>query len=274
MKIFAVLLVKDEADIIKPVLENASEWADGIFVLDNGSADGTWEIVQSLKSEVIRPWRQELGPYRRSLRADIFNEFRHLASPGDWWCNMDSDEFYVDDPREFLAAVPRRYHVVLKKSIDYRLTKEDLEEHQFSGKFEEDRNIIKYVEPTCWAETRFFRHRERLRWESSGPMATDLPQHVGLHYPEPILVRHYQYRSPAQIQRRLDVRNAVPRNKGGGPFKHIRQKSWQELIVDRSEVVLDEGCETYETLPVRSRIEEKPHKRLMKCIMHGLRIWP
>lgn len=274
MKIFAILLVKDEADIIGTVLESASEWADGIFILDNGSTDGTWELVQSMKNETVRPWRRELGPYRRSIRADLFNEFRGRASRGDWWCNMDSDEFYVDDPREFLSNVPRRYHVVYKKSIDYRLAHEDVKENEFTGRFEEDRHILRYVEPNCWTETRFFRHRDRLRWESSGRGASDLPHHIGLHYPKPILARHYQYRSPDQIQHRLDVRNAVPRDDQGRPFKHIRQTRWEELLVDRAEMVPDEGRSTYEALPIRSAIKEKLSRRIVKTVMHGLGIWP
>ena len=274
MKIFAILLVKDEADIIGAALQSASEWADGIFVLDNGSSDGTWELLQSMQSNVIHPWRQEFAPYRRSLRADIFNHFRHHASTGDWWCNMDADEFYVDDPRQFLASVAPRYHVVFKKSIDYRLTREDVTENHFSGRFEDDRAILRYVEPRCWTEMRFFRHRERLQWHSSGPRVSNLPRRVGLHYPTPILVRHYQYRSPDQIQRRLDVRNAVPRDREGRPFKHVRQSHWEDLVVSRSDVVLDEGRITYDALPQRSKIKERLPKRIIKTVLHGLRVWP
>lgn len=51
MKIFAIMLVKNEADIVASVLKDAEKWADKIFILDNGSTDGTWEIIQSLKNE-------------------------------------------------------------------------------------------------------------------------------------------------------------------------------------------------------------------------------
>ena len=273
MDIYAVLLVKDEADIIRPVLDAAAEWATGIFVLDNGSTDGTWEIVQSMESEVVHPWKQDQTPYRRSLRAEIFNQFRHVASRGDWWCNMDADEFYVDDPREFLAQVPRRFHVVMKKSIDYRLTHEDVAEYSFTGDFSADRTKLQYLEPHSWIETRFFRHRPRLRWDSSGPTASDLPAHLGVHYPRPILAKHYQYRSPHQIQRRLDVRNAVPRDPEKGPFKHIRQTAWQETLVARSQTVKDAGRSTWLALPNRSRVADKLPRRMVKHLMHGLGLW-
>jgi hypothetical protein len=271
MKILAVLLVKDEADVIGATLEDARRWASRIFILDNGSTDGTWDILKSLAGDVIVPWRQELAPYRRSMRAELLNQFRGEARPGDWWCNMDSDEFYLDDPREFLARVPRSFGVVFKKSIDYRLTREDLAEHEFTGCFDKDRPFLRYVNPTCWSETRFFRHRRRLRWEASGPGATDLPRGMGLRYTGTILAAHYQYRSPKQIQARLDVRNAVPRDSTGAPFRHIKQTRWEETVPGREGLVLDKGPETWAALPLRAKTGRGG---LVKRVLRRLRLWP
>ena len=58
MKIFAIMLVKNEADIVGSVLKDAQKWADKIFILDNGSTDGTWEIIQSLKNDIITQCKQ------------------------------------------------------------------------------------------------------------------------------------------------------------------------------------------------------------------------
>lgn len=58
MKIFAIMLVKNEADIVGYVLKEAEKWADKIFIIDNGSTDGTWEIIQSMRNEIITPWKQ------------------------------------------------------------------------------------------------------------------------------------------------------------------------------------------------------------------------
>lgn len=48
MRIYSLCLVKDEADIIEYTLSRAAEWSHRIFVMDNGSTDGTWELVQRL----------------------------------------------------------------------------------------------------------------------------------------------------------------------------------------------------------------------------------
>lgn len=84
MKIFAIMLVKNEADIVKSVILDAKKWANRIFIMDNGSTDGTWEIIQSLADDIVVPWKQDFRPYSNGLRADVFNEFRHEAKDGDW----------------------------------------------------------------------------------------------------------------------------------------------------------------------------------------------
>ena len=40
-KIYSLLLVKNEADIIRSSLMSAVQWSDKVIVMDNGSTDGT-----------------------------------------------------------------------------------------------------------------------------------------------------------------------------------------------------------------------------------------
>lgn len=274
MKIFGIMLVKDEADIIARVLEHGRSWADRVFVIDNGSSDETWDIVQSMADDHIVPFRQDLRPYSNALRADAFNAHRREASENDWWCyKMDADELYVDDPREFLAAVPWPYHVVYKKSLDYVVTEEEVAAGLFSESAEENLRQLRHIKPTAYSEPRFFRHRQRLVW----PEGRAAPKHRGPRYPKPILVRHYQYRSPSQMQHRLDIRNAVPRDKRGKPFKHIQETHWKELLRPRSELVTDDGRETYKRIPIR--VWDQPGligrmKRRVEFTLHALRILP
>ena len=118
MKIHAMLLVKNEADILQETLSAALEWCDYVYVLDNGSDDGSWEMVKELAQEhaEIVPFKQDCVMFTRALRADIFNAFRSNAGHEDWWCEMDADEFYIDDPRIFLAKIPDRFQTVYAAS--------------------------------------------------------------------------------------------------------------------------------------------------------------
>lgn len=244
MRIYALCVVKNEADVIAYTLNKAAEWATKIFVLDNGSTDDTWKIIKELgraNSSVI-PWKQLLEPFYDGIRGEIFNHFSEEAKEGDWWCfRLDADEVYFEDPRRFLKKVPSVYDFVCKKSIDYVLTEEDVDQHDFNTHlFEENVRHIKYFLPKSWVEARFFRHKEGLNWKEG----QEVPRLKGFIYPKTIPVKHYQYRSPDQMQSRLNIRNASKADKslpkGIKPgWHHINEKSWKELIRKKSEVSYD-----------------------------------
>lgn len=263
MKIFAIMLVKNEADIVRSVILDAKKWANRIFILDNGSNDGTWEICQSLADSIVVPWKQDFRPYSNGLRADVFNNFRNESSDGDWWCfKLDADEFYLDNPKEFLARVPKKYSLVAKKSIDYVLTKQDVESYRFTGDFEKDKNHIIHLRNTCWSEPRFFRYRKSLKWKFDE--SSHYPKFAGLLCPDLILVKHYQNRSPKQMQSRLDLRNSLPSKKAGIAFNHIKQTKWTELLADEKNCVEDGKAINFykKRLPVRNSLRQSKRKKI------------
>ncbi|PPF68976.1 family 2 glycosyl transferase [Rathayibacter tritici] len=202
MKIFAAMTVKDEADIVEDVIRAALSWADLVLVMDNGSTDGTWEVLERLAAseERIVLWGRFLGRFRDSLRQQIFADFRHLSAPGDWWCRLDADEFYLDDPRQFLESLPSRVDHVFSASFQFFLTEEDLARERESGP---DHSAMSWY--LCnHSEIRFVQHRPRTLW----PQHTVWP--LGLAHPATtrIRLRHYQYRTAQQVQGRLAVRAA------------------------------------------------------------------
>ena len=266
MKIFAIMLVKNEADIVESVIKDAEKWADKIFIMDNGSTDGTWEIVQSLRNDIVVPWKQDFRPYSNGLRADVFNEFRHEAQDGDWWCfKLDADEFYYDNPKEFLAKIPKKFSLVAKKSLDYVITAEDLQEYDFSGDFEKDREHIKYLKNTCWSEPRFFRYRKSLKWNFEA--TSHYPKYAGLLSPDYMLVKHYQFRSPKQMQARFDLRNSLSNKKDGICFRHVKETDYKELLADKNKCLLDSKIISqgggYKDIPVRNSLQQPLIKRII-----------
>ena len=270
MKIFAISVIKNEADIIQYSLRMAAQWADKIFVLDNGSTDGTWEKVLEVADDKIIPWKQEFKPFYEGLRGEVFNHFRSEAQDGDWWCfRLDADEFYVDDPREFLKGVSPRYHFVQTQTFEFMLTPEDLTEIAFTGDAALDIPQLRYYNQHTYAEARFFRHRERLAWEPG----LDRPRHIGIASPTRIRVRHYQYRSPEQLQRRIATRIAARKN-GFAGWDHAANPQWTEYLRPRSEMF---RYTTDEALTTKGNINSYAHKLhvlLLKRVFHGLGIWP
>ena len=273
MRIFGLCLVKNEADIMRLFLEDSLRWCDRIFVFDNGSSDATWEIVREFSSKDSRvvPFKQDPKPFDDALRAEIFNSFRKEAAPGDWWCRLDADEFYADDPRRFLGELPVTHHVVWGAWLQYFLTEKDLA--RFSS--EESDPVVMTPErlPRYYqakgGEPRFFRHRDRLVWDSGA-----WPAHLGVVEPRRIRVKHFQYRSPGQIQRRLDTRRAAAAQ-GWEHFGHSVQETWREKIADSRELAFDRQDGEYaHAAPPPSDHLERPWQRAIKQVMHGTGLWP
>jgi hypothetical protein len=269
MKIHSICVVKNEGDIIELCLDKALEWSDFIYVYDNGSDDDTWKKVQARQSARVIPWKCDDKVFQDSLRAEVFNAFKERANHGDWWCRLDADEFYVQDPRRFLATVPKSMHVVWGLMIEYYLTNFDIDAIDFKAAIDVFLPQINHYTIQN-SEPRFFRHRNRLQW----PPTIAWPLHMGLAHPERILLKHYKYRSPAQIQRRLDTRR-TSRERGSTGFDHWVGQSWREKLADPTKTEIDAGNGDYvinwNALPNHM---ESRFTRILKKIMHGLSIWP
>lgn len=275
MKIFGNCLVKNEGDMIVETLAHATRWCDRIFVFDNGSTDGTWEKVLALAQREPRvvPFKSAAVPYRDSLRRETFEAFRHECADGDWWCKLDADELYHDDPRAFLAAVPRRHHVVWGVNFQFYFTNLD------AARWEADPRAYPPHTPAeqalryyrCdYAEVRFFRYRPRLVWEHGST-----PRHLGVVHPRRIRFKHYQYRSPEQINLRLHTRQKAMAE-GCGTFQgYCDERDWREKVVPAA------SCHAVDS-PNPLRIEEdhlprhleRPWQRAVKLVLHGTGIWP
>jgi len=275
MKIFGNCLVKNEADMIVETLTHAVRWCDRIFVFDNGSTDGTWEKVQAFARHEPRvvPFKSAGVPFRNSLRRDVFEHYRTEAEEGDWWCVLDADELYLDDPRTFLAAVPRRHHVVWGAYFQHYFTDVD------AARFAADpqaypphtpaRQALRYFR--CdYSEVRFYRHRAGLIWDQGSA-----PRHLGVVHPRRIRFAHYQYRSPEQIQLRLLTRQQAMRQGCENFADYSSESDWRQKIVpadtcrqagDGEPYLIDETA-----LP---RHLEPATIRLAKLFMHGTGIWP
>jgi glycosyltransferase involved in cell wall biosynthesis len=195
MKIHSLSLIRNEVDIIAQSLRAAAEWSDNIFVLDNGSTDGTWGRVLELARDIPRliPVGCDPRPYRDAMRLDLLSQYRASASDGDCWCILDADEIYIDDPRSFLSAIPDEFQAVETQEFLYFFTDKDLEAFRQDPLLIDDESPIErrlrfYGSPD-WSEARFARHSENVG-------------EIGFHRLRPVhpwrtRAKHFKYRSPA-----------------------------------------------------------------------------
>lgn len=228
MTVRALCVMKNEADVIEETLLDALRWCDQIYVLDNGSDDGGWERVKGLslvEPRIVAHARDD-RPFTDDIRALLYAAYAPGARAGDWWCRLDADELYVGDPRDVLAAARPDQFSVWSASLSFYFTDEDAaryaaDPHAFDDGVSVLEKCRYYL--NHWSEPRFFRHDPGVRWrEGDG----GYPSAVFARPASPtrVLLRHFPYRSPAQIQRRLDARAA------GAEFAHENVVDWARAV--------------------------------------------
>jgi hypothetical protein len=184
-----------------------------VYILDTGSTDGTWEIVERYAQRdpgMVRVRRTD-ELYRTGLRARLLEEHRWRFRRGDWIARVDADEFYHVDPRQFVRERVRpgegrvamwQYVFVVTRS-EAQAWRERRETKADRARPIEQRRRHYILDP--FPEQRLFRYRPTLRWNdlwgnpfAAGPMAV-----------ERIPVRHYRFRDLAQMRARERLRRAI-----------------------------------------------------------------
>jgi len=271
MKIFCYCVVKNEEDIIGLTLSCAAGWADKIFIIDNDSDDDTWKIIQKFANrypEIVIPHSCDARPFGEFHRQELFNSYRHLAKEGDWWCLLDGDEIYEEDPRNFLSKVATYHHVVWALHFTFYLTQEDIGFPNSKDQFEYLDELPKHY-ISNGSEFRFYRYRSRLVWKQGAH-----PRHLGLVAPQRIQLRHYQCRSPRQIQRRVETR-LLTNKIGSIKFPHVTVKDWKVYLKSPDQLrYLENGKKLIADLEMAPHHLEKWPVRIAKRVLHGLNIWP
>jgi glycosyltransferase involved in cell wall biosynthesis len=218
MKLYAICLVKNEDDVIEQTLLHAKRYCDKIFVIDNGSSDETWRITQRLGGQFpqIVPFRQMPVPYDEGLRWLAYDAHHRELTCKDWWLILDGDELLGEDPRPVIErAMRERADIVNAWQIQFYFTEKDYEAH-LNGSDSREQPITerrRYYR-IDWREPRLFRNqtkpkvifRQSKLLSAGNTWGSDVVRLKGKVARRHIYNRHYQYRDPIQIEKRLRLR--------------------------------------------------------------------
>lgn len=236
MKFQGLMLLRDEADVIAQSLEHLLSWIDHLYILDLGSTDETWDIVQEFagRDRRIVPFETRPIVYQDSLRCVLFSQFRDRFKNGDWILKIDADEFYDVLPPTFVAERVRRGETsVWLGWYLFRLTTQEVSAYESGGmdvltdreRPIEDRR--RYYNIPEYAEPRMFVYRDTMQW----PLSVSFPFNAGYVARERIPIRHYPHRDPLQMEKRYALRSAMMKLKASaGP--HWRLNDWRRDLVD------------------------------------------
>ena len=235
MRFHAILLVRDEADIIQQSLEHTLRWCDAVYIYDTGSTDDTWEIIQDLARQDCRvvPFQKQPTVFSKGLRAYVFSKFRDRAAEGDWFIRLDADEFYHIPPPEFVRTKLGKHETcVYNQSYDFRLTTKDVADWESGRETVADRQRPiqerrRFFVPLKISEPRMFRYRETMQWSPD----CSFPYNAGYVAQERIPIRHYPHRDPVQLQRRCTLRSIMAAT-SLDPGRHWLTDDWRQLVVD------------------------------------------
>lgn len=203
MSVCAVMLVKDERDVIGPVLAHLDAQVDAIIVSDNGSTDGTRQALDEFAGDrphVLILDDDEVGYWQSRKTTDLAQiAWLHGHS---WVVPCDADEVWYANGRRlgaFLDGIPPDVQIVTAELYNHLPTLDDLN----------DPNPLTRI---TW------RQRERAPLPKvAARLDASLVIHAGNHgasYEDEtgrrhaltapgLVVRHFSWRSPEQYLRKI-----------------------------------------------------------------------
>jgi len=106
MRLVAVAIVKNEADIIEAFVRHTLAWVDHLLVFDHESTDGTREILQALRAEglPLRLFTDEALGNHQDFRSNHLTRLAAREMDADWIIPLDADEFLTGPDRGALEA--------------------------------------------------------------------------------------------------------------------------------------------------------------------------
>jgi hypothetical protein len=204
MDILRMMYVRDEVDVIERNLRWYAEEELPTVVLDTGSTDGTWEILQEASRDgtVVALERMPSEQYRVKAFMRAMWELAQKRKPS-YLLKVDADEFFeVADGYSLRRAMEEDfragYNTLRFRDIEFQLTEED---------DPNESDVLKRMRYYSYRRTRMYRAFENVPGtdfifhNGHRPLfPPGVKEHVS---PRVYVSRHYPLRSLAQAERKI-----------------------------------------------------------------------
>lgn len=200
MTVVAITMARDEADIIGSTVAHLVGQVDRVLVADNLSTDGTGEIARAAGADVV----DDPDPaYRQAEKMTALAHEARARYGATWIVPFDADEvWYARGARlgDHLAAVEPMHHLVAADLFDHVATAEDVDD------VDPVRSIVWRRRDPAPLPKVAVRYRPDVVIHQ-GNHGAHFTAFVPAAHPARLVVRHFPYRSPAQLVRK--VRNGA-----------------------------------------------------------------
>jgi hypothetical protein len=216
MKLYGLMVAQNEGDIITETLTflRRLNVFDRIFFFDLGSEDDTLTKAEQFTDFLYEPQRLD-HVYTEGLRFELLARHRPFFREGDWLAIVDADEMYDEDPTSFIEIAEREQATCISTyQAEFMLTDKDLASIDSEDSRLPISNRRKHY-LIQWSEDRFF------KFMPGAELLTNVRP-----CSRKLVNRHYQCRTPAQMQLRIRTRLA-----NRVKARHLaRRQTWPQIF--------------------------------------------
>ncbi len=132
LRIIMSLLVKNEADIIEDNIRfHAAQGVDAFIIMDNGSDDGTIEIIERLSSEFDISLQINLGVYNQGPWMTELAKTAKKVLKADLVISNDADEFWsVNSGQSLHSVLTNKESIITVKRYNFIQSLEAMQNKQ------------------------------------------------------------------------------------------------------------------------------------------------
>lgn len=216
-KNIGLLFIKDEEDVLKEVMDNNAQYFEEILVLDGSETDACIRILDNYPNIKFYGTDEGNGQsgYKREIkdhfRQVLLNKARELYGTGNWITLLHGDEIFNDNPNHVIEeAESQNADCIRWHALQYFPHRSNMDAYFHDPQWKE-KTVTEKFKHHCkgFFEDRQFFDDGTISYpgEEGNPVRPKGLKGVFPHFPGEIWpsYRHYTYRSPEQLTRRIQT---------------------------------------------------------------------